>query len=416
MWDFKIPNWPALLSDNGYQLGRTGKVWRPGTPPDASYGRKEYTYEQAGGHINGFSQNATKLVAAGKSVHEAKQELLDEVRANFSMFLADQKGDQPFCYWFGPTNVHRQWVQGSGTALWGIDPAELTGKLPPFLPDVPVVRQDMADYLGEAQAFDASVGVLLDELKESGQYDNTLIVISGDHGPAGFAHGKCNLYDFGTRVPLAIAGPGVHGGRIVDDFVCLPDLAPTLLEAAGVKVPVVMTARSLWPVLKSDRTGQVDPTRDAVYVGRERHVAGARADYRPYPQRAIRTADYLFIINFHPERYPLGDPYRLQGNDPPTTEELRENLFVTLQDEDAGPTKAYIVSRRDDPEVKRYYDRAYGKRPREELYDLKKDPHQMHNVAADPKYALVAGKLRNRLLDELSANRRSAVDRKRQVL
>ena len=130
--------------------------------------------------------------------------------------------------------------------------------MPPYLPDVPEVRQDLADYFGEAAAFDASLGVLVEELRKVGQLDNTLLVVSGDHGAPGFPHGKCNLYDFGCRVALAIAGPGVHGGRVVDDFVCLPDLAPTFLETGGVDVPEVMTARSLWPVLRSDGQGLVD--------------------------------------------------------------------------------------------------------------------------------------------------------------
>src|SRR5690606_31499039 len=133
----------------------------------------------------------------------------------------------------------------------------------------------------------------------------------GDHGPAGFPHGKCNLYDFGVGVALAIAGPGVKGGRVVDDFTILPDLAPTFLEAGGVEPPAAMTARSLVNVLRSEEEGLVDASRTAAFTGRERHVAMAREGHLPYPQRAIRTAGYLLVINFRPDRYPLGDPYRL---------------------------------------------------------------------------------------------------------
>lgn len=402
VWDDTIPSWPLLLlRDAGYHIGKSWKVWSPGTPVDAPYGKQQYAYQKAGGRINRFSENATKLVAAGKSVEQVRQEILDEVRTNFKAFLADRNKSQPFCYWFGPTNVHRKWIKGSGKQLWGINPGDLRGKMPPFLPDVPEVREDLADYFGEIQALDAALGMLLDELKESGQYGNTLIVVSGDHGPPGFPHGKCNVYDFGLRVALAMAGPGVRGRRVVDDLVNLPDLAPTLLEAGGVQPPDVMTARSLWPVLKSDREGFVDPARTAVFVGRERHVEMARADNLPYPQRGIRTASHLFIINFKPDRYPLGDPYDLESDNPPNTRELTETTFVTLPDEDAGPTKAWLVERRKNPKWKAYFDHAYGKRPREELFDLKKDPHQMHNVAADPAYAPVVNELRQRLLDEL---------------
>ncbi len=403
VWDSNIPAWPLLLNDNGYHIGKSWKVWSPGIPADSPYGGQKFSYQQSGSRFNGFSQTATRLVAQGKTVAEAKKELFGDVRGNFNSFLEKRDDGKPFCYWFGPTNVHRKWIKGSGKKLWNINPDELKGKLPPFLPDVPEIREDLADYFGETEAFDAAVGVLLEELKKAGELENTLVVISGDHGPPGFPHGKCNLYDFGTGVALAISGPGVSSGRVVDDFVNLPDLGPTFLESGNVDVPEVMTARSLWPVLKSDREGLVDPKRISVVTGRERHVASARAGNLPYPQRAIRTAEYSFIINFRPDRYPLGDPYRLDGDNPPSTEQLTENTFATLPDEDAGPTKAWIVDHRNDPKWKSYFDHAYGKRPREELFDLKKDPHQMKNVAADPQYAKVAADLRKRLLAELKA-------------
>lgn len=401
VWDESIPAWPLLLKDAGYHIGKTYKVWSPGVPADAPYGKSAHSYQQAGGRFNQFSQQATRMVAQGKTVSEAKAELFDEVKGNFGKFLSERENDQPFCYWFGPTNVHRKWIKGSGKELWGIEPDDLKGKMPPFLPDVPEVRQDLADYFGEVAAFDMALGILIEQLKEAGELENTLIVVSGDHGPPGFPHGKCNLYDFGTGVCLAIAGPGVTGGRVVEDLTCLPDLAPTFLETGGVKVPEVMTAKSLWPTLKSDRSGLADPTRKAVFTGRERHVATARAEQLPYPQRCIRTADYSFIINFRPDRYPLGDPYRLDGDDPPAVQEMTEATFVTLPDEDAGPTKAWIVSHRNDPMWKKYFEHAYGKRPREELFDMKKDPHQMKNVADDPAYADVVKDLRERLLEEL---------------
>ncbi len=401
VWDPKIPTWPLLLHEAGYHIGKSYKVWTPGTPADAGYGGRKFAFEKAGRRVNGFSQMATRSVKKGAPVEAAKKMLLEEVRANFRFFLEAREGDKPFCYWFGPTNVHRKWTRGSGKALWGIDPDDLKGKMPPFLPDVPTVREDLADYLGEIAAFDAQLGVLVEEIKKAGEYDETLIVVSGDHGPPGFPHGKCNLYDFGVNVSLAIAGPGVAGGRVVEDFVTLPDLAPTFLATGGVQAPEVMTARDLWPVLSSKKGGLVDPKRTQVYVGRERHVARARAGNLPYPQRAIRTKDFLFVINFRPDRYPLGDPYRLDTDKPPTTEQMTQNTFCTLPDEDAGPTKAWIVDRRKDPKWKSYYEHAYGKRPREELFDLAKDPHQMKNVAADSAYRETVAELRARLMGEL---------------
>lgn len=401
VWDGTNPSYPLLLKDAGYHIGETYKVWSPGTPVDAPYGAPKFSYEKAGGRINQFSQNVTAMGKQGKAIEAAKQELYDEVRANFTAFLADRKPGEPFCYWFGPTQTHRKWIKGSGKALWGIDPDSLSGKLPPFLPDVPEVREDLADYFGEVQSFDACLGVLLAKLEQLGELDNTLVVVSGDHGAPGFPHGKCHLYDFGTSVPLAIRWGGANGGRVVDDLISLTDLAPTFLELGGVKVPPVMTGRSLVNILQSSQSGRVERQRDAVFTGRERHVENARAGMRPYPQRAIRTLDFLYIINFKPDRYPAGDPFRLDGPNPPSIEELTEETRATLPDEDAGPTKAWLVTHRNDAQWKPFYDLAYGRRPREELYDLKRDPHQVHNVAAEPKYAKTRADLEKRLLGEL---------------
>lgn len=400
-WDESIPAFPLLLKDHGYHIGKMYKVWSPGSPADAPYGRQMHAYQKAGGRFNQFSQNVTKLVAAGKSLDAAKAELYAEVRSNFQDFLKAQPEGAPFCFWFGPTNVHRKWVQGSGKGLWNLDPESLKGKLPAFLPDVPEIREDLADYLGEAMAFDAAVGVLIEELKRSGQFDNTLIVISGDHGAPGFPFGKCNLYEFGTGVALAIQGPHIPGGRVVDDFVNLADLAPTFLEIGGVTPPDVMTGRSLLPTLKSDQDGLVDPSRTWVVTGRERHVSMARDGYLPYPQRSLRTCDYHYIVNFEPDRWPLGNPYNLDDGPEPTADELANETYWTHMDDDAGPTKAWMVLHRHDPRWKPYYDRAFGKRPREELFVNSDDPHQRQNVADDPKYAEVKAALHKQLMEVL---------------
>jgi N-sulfoglucosamine sulfohydrolase len=401
VWDGSQPTFPLMFADAGYHIGETYKVWSPGTPGDAPFGAGKFAYEKAGGRFNHFSQNVTKMVAGGASLEAAKQALYDEVRKNFDAFISARQPGQPFCYWFGPTNVHRKWVQGSGKAQWRIEPNDLDGKLPPYLPDVPEVREDLADYLGEVQAFDAALGLLINRLEEIGELDNTLVVVSGDHGPPGFPHGKCNLYDFGSSVSLAIRWGGARGGRVVDDLVSLTDLAPTFLELGGVAVPSTMTGKSLVNLLKSERSGRVDLERAAVFIGRERHVENARADFMPYPQRAIRTYDFLYIINFRPDRWPLGDPYRLNDSHPPSVEELTQETRCTLPDEDAGPTKAWLVGMRNDPRWKAHFEWVYGKRPREELYDLKNDPHQVKNVAADPAYVQTRAALEQRLLDEL---------------
>jgi arylsulfatase A-like enzyme len=397
VWDETIPTYPLLLRDAGYHLGKSYKVWSPGSPADAPYGGQQHAFEKSGRAFNNFSENATDLVAKGATVEAARAKLLEEVRGNFRAMLAAKAPDQPFAYWFGPTNTHRAWVRGSGQKLWGLDPDALKGKLPAFLPDVPVVREDLADYLGEVQALDAAMGVLLTELEKTDELSRTLIAVSGDHGAPGFPHGKCNLYGFGTGVSLIVAGPGIKGGRVVDDMVSLPDLAPTFLEAGGVKPPAVMTGRSLWNVLRSERQGLVDPARTWVVAGRERHVEIARPDYTPYPQRVLRTLDHALIVNFKPERWPLGDHYRLDGKDEPTFDEVAKTTFVTLPDDDAGPTKAWFVGARKSPEWSAQFDKFYGRRPMFELYDLRKDPDEMNNVAEDPAYAAIRKEMTDRL-------------------
>jgi arylsulfatase A-like enzyme len=397
VWDESIPTFPLLLRDSGYQIGKTAKVWSPGTPADAPYGKQEFAFQKAGMAFNQFSQQATAAVAKGKGVADAKADLLAQVEGNFASFLKGRDAKKPFCFWFGPTNVHRKWIKGSGKALWGIDPDSLKGKLPKFLPDVEEVRQDFADYLGEAQAFDACVGVLLKQLKDAGELDKTLVVISGDHGAPGFPGGKCNLYDFGTNVALVAAGPGVPGPRVVDDFVNLMDLAPTFLEAGAVKRPEGMNGKSLWPVLTSKKDGQVDPERRWVVTGRERHVGDAREGNKPYPQRALRTKDYLYIRNFAPDRYPMGDPKGVTADKTPPASALENDTFVAFADMDASPTKSWLIAHRDNELWKWHYEYAFGKRPAEQLFDLRTDPDQVKNLIGDKMYEETRKKLAEQL-------------------
>jgi N-sulfoglucosamine sulfohydrolase len=204
-----------------------------------------------------------------------------------------------------------------------------------------------------------------------------------------------------VKVSLAAMGPGIGSGRVVDDLVNLMDLAPTFLQAGGVSAPAVMTGRSLGEVLWSDKSGQVDPARTWVVTGRERHVGTAREGNLPYPQRALRTKDFLYIRNFAPDRWPLGAPNGVNDTTAPTDQELENDTFVAFADMDAGPTKAWLVAHRNDPQWKSYYERAFAKRPGEELYDLAKDPDQQHNVAGDQAYASQQRELSNRLMQIL---------------
>ena len=406
VWDETIPTFPLELeAKGGYFVGYQYKVWSPGRTLNAPIGATRTRFEPAGRNFNQFSHWVTANVDE-LGVDGAKEALYDETRQNFRAFLDARPDDAPFCYWWGPTNTHRTWERGSGKALWGIEPDELKGRLPAFLPDVHDIREDAADYLGECQAVDKGLGVIVEELRARGELDNTLLVISGDHGIPGMPRAKCNLYDIGCEVALAVRWPGhVQPGRVVTDFVNLMDFGPTFCEAGGIDVPATMTGKSLMPVLTDPRSGQIDPQRDHVVTGRERHVGGAREGYLPYPQRSLRTRDFIYIVNFEPDRWPMGDP---RGLDDPNTpapdfETLAYDTFVAYADLDASPTKAWMIHHREDHDVEPLYELAFGKRPREELYDLNEDPHYMNNVADDPAYANVRSQLEGRLLAELTA-------------
>lgn len=402
VWDESIPTFPLTLLDAGYVIGKSHKVWSPGTPADAPIGGQKYAFEKRGNFAQHFSTHAAPMVKDGKTVAEARQVILDQVRGNFDDFLETRQSGKPWLYFFGPTTTHRPWVKGSGKLLWGIEPDSLKGKMPKFLPDVPEVREDVADYLGECQAVDAYAGVLLKRLEEIGELDKTLIVLSGDHGMPGVPSGKCNLYDHGVSVPLVMRVPGGKGGRIVDDFVRLPDLCPTFMEVGGAKPPEGLYGRTLLPLLRSDNSGVIDATRNWVITGRERHVATAREGNLPYPMRSYHTPEFVYIRNFAADRWPMGSPKDVTATETPEFEDLQNNTYSAFADMDFSPTKAWLVTHRNDPQWKPYYDMAFGKRPGEELYDVRNDPDEVNNLAADPKFAEVKAKLAAQLMKALT--------------
>jgi arylsulfatase A-like enzyme len=270
-------------------------------------------------------------------------------------------------------------------------------KVPACLPDNETTRTDLCDYFEKIQQFDKFAAEMLAMLEASGQLDNTIVVMSGDNGMP-FPRCKATLYDLGTRVPLAIRwGDKVPGGRTVEDFVSLCDLAPTFLEAAGLKPAQVMTGRTLLPILASNKSGQVEPARDHVLTAMEQHVFA-------YPSRAIRTADYLYVVNFGPANWRTG-----QGDGPVPTYEFTYRHWPSGAEAfsfniDPSPTKQFMLLHPDDPAVKPVYGLSFGQRPEEELYDLKADPGQLKNVADAPGNAEIKQNLRARLEAELQAS------------
>jgi len=352
----KFEVYPDILEKFGYYVGRTRKGWAPG-----------------------------RIKQGGRTRNPAGPEFKNGLR----QFLDSRPSDKPFCFWFGSTDPHRPYKWGTGKSI-GMNPQDV--EVPPFLPDCDDIRTDICDYYWEVQRFDREVGTILEVLEENGELDNTIVVISSDNGMP-FPRCKSTLYDYGTHMPLAIRwGAKVKPDRVVNDFVNLMDLAPTFLDAGCVKIPKAMTGRSLLDILLSDKSGTVDPSRDKVFTGRERHT-WSHDNGHGYPSRAIRTKDFLYIHNFKSTRWPAGNPIM----------KVSQGIY---SDVDNSPTKAYMLEHKGDPKLKKLFDLSFAKRPREELYDLKKDPWQMKNVAKIPQYA----DIKNELAAELKAELRRTKD------
>lgn len=340
--------YPDLLEEAGYFVGHAGKGWGPGN-----------------------------VEAGGRTRNPAGPRF-----ANFAEFLKQKPADKPFCFWFGSLKPHRPYEKGSGLKA-GMKTDDVN--VPPFWPDTPEVRSDILDYYKEVMDYDAEVAELLETLDKAGLVENTLVVVTSDNGMP-FPRAKCNMYDAGTHMPLAIRWPArVKPGWKTEEFINAVDFAPTFLEAAGLKPLPEMTGRSFLDLLTTGISGG----RDRAFCERERHT-DRREGRKSYPMRAVRTKEFLYIRNLRPDLWPAGDPQ----HDAP--EPIYGGGFSDI---DSSPTKSAILERRDDPKFKRFFELACAKRPEEELYDLKKDPWQIENVADNPDYADAKRRMRA-MLDE----------------
>lgn len=355
--------YPELLEKSGYVAGYTGKPWSPGNWKIS--GRKG---NPAGQSFNEMKLNPEEVPTSGVST--------TDYAGNFEAFLKQKDPDKPFCFWYGASEPHRDYEKGSGLKA-GKSLADV--QVPASLPDNETVRSDFLDYLLEIEWFDKHLAKMIKLLEARGELDDTLIIVTADNGMP-FPRAKANLYEYGVRLPLAIRYPrSIPSGRRTNDLTSLVDIAPTILEVAGVAVPAEMTGRSLLPFLKGE-TAQ--GSNDHVLFGRERHTH-ARPNNVGYPSRAIRTEKYLYIWNMKPDRWPVGNP---PGYD----------------DSDGGsPTKTYLLEHQQEAGVKGFYEQAFGLRPADELYYIEKDPGCLTNLATQADYAKTIAELRAKLQHEL---------------
>ncbi|MCA9080462.1 MAG: sulfatase [Planctomycetaceae bacterium] len=333
-----------VLEAGGYRVGHSGKGWGPGN-----------------------------FEASGRTRNPAGSKYRD-----LAEFLTDQSGDVPFLYWHSSREPHAPWLEIPSVS----DKLDSqTIEVPDVLPDHPYVRDDIRRYYGEVQQFDTDCAAMLALLRTKQLDKHTLVLMLADNGwqmPRGLAH----VYDWGTRVPLAAYWPGhTKAGHVAEEFVSFEDFAPTFLELAGLSVPEFMTGRSIVPLLR----GENDSARDHVFVERERH-ANVRAGDLTYPSRAIRTRDYLYIRNLEPDRWPAGDPIKHWAVGP-------------YGDVDWSLTKDLLIAEDRPASLDRFYELGFGKRPGEELYDLRTDPDQARNVANDAQYRQTLADLRAQLQD-----------------
>lgn len=339
--------YPDILEEAGYVVGSMRKGWGPGS-------------------LEGTGRDHNPAGPAFRS---------------FKEFLATVPTDRPFCFWFGSSDPHRPYDKGSGVAS-GIDANQI--RVPPFLPDTPTVRSDIADYYFEVQRFDRELGEVIKILEETGRLENTLIFVTGDNGMP-FPKAKATCYDAGTHVPLAICWQArIPGGRTVRDFVSLTDIAPTILQAAGLEPLPEMTGKSLLNILLSSDSGQVDPNRDHVFTERERHTC-TRPNNASYPVRSIVTERWHLIWNLRPQLWPAGNP-------------PEESVGRDYGDIDGSPTWSEMLNRKEDPKIRPFFLAAAGaKRPEFELYDLLNDPGEMNNLAGRPEVAQIEAELKEKL-------------------
>lgn len=352
--------YPQILEKAGYHVGLTGKGWGPG-----DYQSTGWKHNPAG---HEYQKRTLKPPYQGISNRD--------YAGNFKDFLAARPANAPFCFWLGTQEPHRAYEIGSGERA-GRNPADVV--LPKYYPNHRTVRSDMLDYALEVEWMDQQFGQALASLEQTGELDNTLIVVTSDHGMP-FPRVKGQIYEDGFHIPLAVRwGSAMKGGRVVDDFINFRDLAPTFLEAAGLPRAATMTGKSFLDVLTSNRTGVVDASRDFMIVGKERHDLGRPNDWG-YPVRAIRTREFLYVRNYEPDRWPVGNPETGYRNCDPS------------------PTKDLLTSAFDE-----HYLMSFGKRPAEELYDLKADAECIRNLAWDLRFAATKRQLQQKMNDTLRA-------------
>jgi N-sulfoglucosamine sulfohydrolase len=332
-----VKSLPVILDEAGYRTARVGK-YHVG-PPDV------YRFDQT---LGGNSRNPVDMAERSRRLIEAKS-------------------DHPFFLYFAPNDPHRgakaNWAplkpnsfgnEPPGKEPKGVVPVHYKPEdviVPPFLPDTPTCRSELAQYYESISRIDSGVGRLIEILKKAGKFDDTLILYISDNGVP-FPGAKTTVFEAGLNLPCIVRNPAAKKRGVVNEaFVSWVDITPTILDFAGVNPARLqkLHGRSLLPILEQEKPNGWDE----VYASHTFHEVTMY-----YPMRTVRSGKYKLIWNI---AYPLSFPFA-------------SDLYGSSTWQDT---------------LKRGEDYVYGKRsvsahehrPQFELYDLEKDPDEIHNLA-----------------------------------
>jgi arylsulfatase A-like enzyme len=317
-----------LLRDLGYETAAIGKIAHNGHA-------KDYGFDYIEGPNPGF-----------------------EGTAAVAKFLGARDAAKPLCLFVGTRHPHTVW-----SAERTYDPADV--KIPPTHIDTAVTREERARYLTDVTKSDTLLGEVRALVRDKVAGD-TIFIYTADHGGQ-WPFAKWTLYDSGIRIPLIVAWPGhLKPATTSDAMVCWPDLLPTFIELAGGEVPAGLDGKSFADVLR----GKVTTHRDRVFS-----THSGDGDFNVYPIRSVRTRDWKYIRNLHPE--------------------FQHHSHISRSSGPSGLVywKTWLSAAESDPAAAATVRRSI-QHPAEELYDLTADPFEMRNLAAEPGQAARLAEMR----------------------
>jgi N-sulfoglucosamine sulfohydrolase len=345
------PTLPAILSEEGYLCGTVGKPLRQ---QDVFHWSVVYRWE-GNGDENKWGRDPKKYRRFARTFFQ----MAEEAQQPFFLMASSHDPHRPYG---GGSSVGRHFEREASSRTYKAN--EVT--VPKFLPDLPNIRKEMAGYCTSTRRLDDMVGVILDELTQTGRGDDTIVVFLSDHGMS-VPFAKTNCYVESTRTPLIVRWPGVIDAEQVDrrHMVSMVDLLPTLLDAVRLPSPKRLDGWSFLPLLK----GETQTGRDAVY-SQFHHIHGRK----PYPMRSVITRDHVYVFNAWANGKRTYQAEPMAGLTYRAMKRVGEN----------NPRLARRV-------------RHLEYRTVEEFYDLNSDPYCLENLAANRPAAM--SKLQIKLRD-----------------